>query len=264
MNARTGKIARLSKAIREELNRRLENGERAPAILKWLNELPEIQKLITEQFGGHLIRAQNLSQWRQGGYLDWTRHQLLREQARFTAEQAAELGLDTTGKSISIAEDIATVISAELTIHVRALSAIKNPKQRFRQFRLISRELSRLRRDDQRAIRNQLRRKQSQSTLEPVAENSGTGAPPLSPTLGAPASRRPDAINPDPPKLENSPVQTKRWWGERPRGPRSNRSRGPRTDRNRPPAGVQKLKRAPGRSAQFQPSRHARQRPGLR
>jgi hypothetical protein len=176
---RVGKIARLPKTIREELNRRLENGELAKTILAWLNQLPEVQKLITDQFGGHPIRAQNISQWRAGGYLDWQRHQLLREQTRWTAEQAAELGINTTGASISIAEDIATVISAELALHVHDLGAIKNPKQRFRRFRMLSRELSRLRRDDQRAISNQLRSLKRQPTTEPTEEEQEKSEPPV-------------------------------------------------------------------------------------
>src|SRR6185312_14905685 len=157
MITRTGKIARLPKPIREQLNQRLENGELGTSLVRWLNQLPEVQKIITEQFDAKPIRPQNLSEWRQGGYLDWQRHQLLREQTRWTAEQAAELGLDTSGNSISIAEDIATIMSAELAIHVHALGDIQNPKQRFRQFRHLSHELSRFRRDDQRVLRTQLR-----------------------------------------------------------------------------------------------------------
>jgi len=202
MHTRTGKIARLPKQIREQLNARLENGERGPAILKWLNELPEIQKLITEQFGGHPIRPQNLSQWRNGGYLDWTRHQLLREQTRWTAEQAAELGLDTTGNSISIAEDIATVMSAELAIHVQTMSALKNPNQRFRQFCRLSRELSRLRRDDQRAIRTQLRHPQHRPTLRPNEQNRTTDVSPLNSHPHLPVGR--DSVEPKLPSLSLS------------------------------------------------------------
>src|SRR6185312_12151444 len=121
MNTRTGKIARLPKNIREQINQRLENGERTPTILQWLNDLPKVQKLITEQFGGHPIRQQNLSQWRLGGYIDWTRHQLLREQTRRNSEQALDLAHDTVQESISIAEDIAMIMSAELGLHVQAL-----------------------------------------------------------------------------------------------------------------------------------------------
>ena len=160
MKTRTGKIARLPKPIREQLNQRLENGELGTSLVQWLNQLPEVQKIITEQFAGLPIRPQNLSEWRKGGYLDWLRHQLLREQTRWTAEQSADLESDTGDRTMSIAEDIAMIMSAELALQVQALGEIKNPKERFRQFQHLTRELSRLRRDDQRAIRTHHRRDQ--------------------------------------------------------------------------------------------------------
>jgi hypothetical protein len=153
MNARIGKIARLPKPIREQLNQRLENGESGTSLVAWLNQLPEAQKIITEQFAGKPIRPQNLSEWRKGGYLDWLRHQLLREQTHWVAEQSTDLSADGGPYTISIAEDVAMVLSAELALHVRDLGAITNPSKRFKQFRLLCRELSRLRRDDQRALR---------------------------------------------------------------------------------------------------------------
>src|SRR5438034_1048840 len=137
MKTRIGKIARLPKEIREQLNQRLENGELGTALIMWLNTLPEVQKILAEQFAGQAIRAQNLSQWKNGGYQDWLRHQLLREQTRWTTEQSKDLESDTDANSISIAENVALVMSAELAIHVQALGAITDPKVRFRQFRLL-------------------------------------------------------------------------------------------------------------------------------
>src|SRR6266404_6582034 len=88
MNTHTGKIARLPKAIREQLNRRIEDGEKGKTLVQWLNTLPEIQKIITDQFSGHPIREQNLSEWKKGGYIDWLHHQDFREQVLMTVEQA--------------------------------------------------------------------------------------------------------------------------------------------------------------------------------
>ena len=39
MNARNGKIARLPRQIRDELNERLERSEPGPQLLAWLNAL---------------------------------------------------------------------------------------------------------------------------------------------------------------------------------------------------------------------------------
>ena len=69
MKSRHGKIARLPKIIREQLNRRLENGWRGAKLLKWLNALPEVKEVLCEEFQGRAVSEQNLSQWREGGYL---------------------------------------------------------------------------------------------------------------------------------------------------------------------------------------------------
>ena len=63
--ARSGKIARLRKAVREQLNRRLADGETGPDLVAWLNGLPEVQAVVAAEFVGCPVREQNLSQWRQ-------------------------------------------------------------------------------------------------------------------------------------------------------------------------------------------------------
>ena len=72
---RKGKIARLPDLVREELNRRLLNGERGNKLVLWLNSLPQVQAVLAEEFEGSAIRPQNLSEWKQGGYGDWLRQQ---------------------------------------------------------------------------------------------------------------------------------------------------------------------------------------------
>ena len=68
---RTGKIARLPKAIRDELNRRLDDNELGIRLLDWLNGLPEVQQVLNQDFNGCPINKVNLTHWRQGGFLDW-------------------------------------------------------------------------------------------------------------------------------------------------------------------------------------------------
>jgi len=63
-----GKIGRLPKAIQEQVNRRLEQGERARTLVVWLNALPEVQAVLAAEFAGKPIREQNLSAWRKNGY----------------------------------------------------------------------------------------------------------------------------------------------------------------------------------------------------
>ena len=70
---RNGKIARLPWSIRNELNRRLRDGEEGKRLVEWLNSLPEVQEALQEHFGGRPINEQNLSEWKQGGYEDCLR-----------------------------------------------------------------------------------------------------------------------------------------------------------------------------------------------
>ena len=94
---RTGKIARLPRTLRDQLNQRLHNGEPGVDLVKWLNSLPEVQALLAEHFNGVPISPQNLSEWNNGGFLDWLTTQDLLETARTFAEDAAQLPGFTDG-----------------------------------------------------------------------------------------------------------------------------------------------------------------------
>ena len=71
MRTRKGKIARLPREIRAEINHRLERSEPSPKLLAWLNALPEVRRFIDHDFAGVPISKQNLSEWRQGGFREW-------------------------------------------------------------------------------------------------------------------------------------------------------------------------------------------------
>ena len=92
---RNGKIARLPQAVRNTLNQRLGDGEQGKQLVAWLNELPEVRRVMEAQFQGKPVTEQNLSEWKQGGYQDWLRHQEALEFARTAKEQAQELAEET-------------------------------------------------------------------------------------------------------------------------------------------------------------------------
>ena len=87
---RNGKIARLPRAVRQELNRRLDEGEQGKKLVVWLNDLPGVQAIVAAEFGGKPIREQSLSEWRKGGYRDWLAQQEALEVAGRLGEDAAE------------------------------------------------------------------------------------------------------------------------------------------------------------------------------
>ena len=95
---RTGKIARLPRALRDQLNQRLHNGEPGVDLIKWLNNLPEVQAVLAEHFNGVPISPQNLSEWNHGGFLDWLTTQEVLEDAREFAANTAELPGFTDGE----------------------------------------------------------------------------------------------------------------------------------------------------------------------
>lgn len=113
--ARQGKIARLPEPIREELNKRLRSGTLGPQLLPWLNAQPEVRAVLEEFFQNKDINAQNLSDWRQGGYEEWEkkqdRHHQRIEHTRELAQMSVKLvqaggGNLTDGASAIVAGEI--------------------------------------------------------------------------------------------------------------------------------------------------------------
>ena len=90
--ARTGKIARLPHALRQELNERLRDGLPAVEILQWLNAVPEARDMLARRFDGSPISQDNLSWWRHGGYAGWLEHQQATEALAIMAEAGRGIG----------------------------------------------------------------------------------------------------------------------------------------------------------------------------
>jgi hypothetical protein len=88
---RTGKIARLPQPHRDQLNRRLADGQPANEILPWLNNLPDVRQILAQQFAGRPISPQNLSEWRAGGYQEWRAQQEIFEQLKTVTAEAEKL-----------------------------------------------------------------------------------------------------------------------------------------------------------------------------
>lgn len=147
MKTHTGKIARLPRNIRDELNRRLDQGETAGKILPWLNALPEAQSVLAADFGGGQIKAQNLSNWRQGGYQDWQKQQERRHLVRELAANAQELAADAG--EVEVANHLSAVLAAEFADSARrALGAMTDPAERCVREQEFLLTLARVRRQD--------------------------------------------------------------------------------------------------------------------
>jgi len=171
MTTRIGKIARLPKAVREELNRRLQDGETGGLLLDWLNAQPRVQAVLQQQFGGVPISKQNLSEWRQGGHRDWLRQQDARDLLRQLDEQAADLSEAVHEGDIS--GRLATVLAAELAGAATCLlTETTDPAERWKRLRELLPTLTELRRDEHRAARLRMDREAWEFAMEQHREEA--------------------------------------------------------------------------------------------
>jgi hypothetical protein len=144
--SRIGKIARLPHDIREQLNRRLLEGQSGPEILPWVNELPQCRQMLAQKFGGRPIDDGNLYEWRHGGYEEWLWHEDRRDRLGSAFEHIAKL--DAIGDGSQVAERLGALVAAELAKALGFLDGINDMNDRWFRLREISRELTRFRREN--------------------------------------------------------------------------------------------------------------------
>ena len=114
---RNGKIAQLPRDIRNQLNRRLQDGEPGTRLVEWLNSLPEVQTAQSPKSGENLLNEQDLSEWEQGGYRDWLAQQAALEQVRQLSADVAELKQAGEG---ALTDTLAQFLSAQYVVAAKA------------------------------------------------------------------------------------------------------------------------------------------------
>ena len=137
---RNGKIARLPKHIREELNRKLDDGEKGLKLIEWLNGLPEVQKMLASDFEGRPITSSNLTEWKNGGFLDWQ----ARREAREIIEEWQAEDPDSTPSTELFTSMLMTHYAAAIR-HSNADTA-EEPRERLKRLGKSLREMARLHR----------------------------------------------------------------------------------------------------------------------
>ncbi|HBJ87777.1 MAG TPA: hypothetical protein DDZ88_28755 [Verrucomicrobiales bacterium] len=158
MKARTGKIARLPKAVREQLNQRLADGEQGEALLKWLHSLPEVLEVLVSDFEGRPILKQNLSEWRQGGFRDWEARQERLELVQQLCEEAEEV----QAAASDLPEKLAALLATRFASLMAATAQVKDwskPRQRA-QLMELGEAIAALQRNSQGASRLKLEHEQ--------------------------------------------------------------------------------------------------------
>jgi hypothetical protein len=154
---RTGKIARLPHAIRSELNHRLLEGEPGIRLVQWLNSLPEVRKVLVDEFFGRPVNEQNLTHWKQGGFEDWQRLEDQRALVGALQEEAAALDAQT-GSPLSV-NMLTTHLIAGVARCLREFSAtaLDHP-YKLDSFMTVTRQIAHLQRLQLERDRHQLKR----------------------------------------------------------------------------------------------------------
>jgi hypothetical protein len=154
---RNGKIARLPHAVRERLNRRLQNGEQGKKLVAWLNDLPEVQAVVATEFGGKPIREQNLSEWKQGGYRDWVAQQEALEWAERLREDGAKWDAEDRPP---LTETLALWLAGRYAVATRRFAEMEGAEE-WRLLREMCGDIVELRRGDHSAQRLLLERERA-------------------------------------------------------------------------------------------------------
>lgn len=154
---RNGKIARLPHEIREELNRRMRDGERGKQLLAWLNALPQTIEVVVRDFGGVAVSKQNLCEWRRGGFKEWQARQEL--YGKKVGELAAESNGYAAAAGGQLMDHLATVLGARYAVAFRRWKgpATNDLRSELRTLRGLCQEISVLRRGDHRKAERELR-----------------------------------------------------------------------------------------------------------
>ena len=132
---RTGKIARLPRDIREQINRQLHNGELGTNLVDWLNALTKVQAVLKAEFEGRPISEQNLSEWKAGGYRDWMTQQEALDMIHRLSADTAEL---KEAASELLTDKLAVWLAARYVVVAKSITVTEdgdaNEWRRLREF----------------------------------------------------------------------------------------------------------------------------------
>jgi hypothetical protein len=115
---RRGKIARLPRSIRDQLNVRLDDGQDADQILPWLNDLPEVREVFAKHFDGAPVGPQNLSGWRQGGFQEWLLHRQYLDSAIHMTEHVERLDNEFSNNPYGTYRTLADYMITQISIRM--------------------------------------------------------------------------------------------------------------------------------------------------
>ena len=162
-----GKIARLPQEIREELNRRLADGEPGSSLVRWLNDLPAVREMLARHFGGRGINEPNLCAWRTGGFAERRLREDILNSAHDFAANAKDLNQAIDGR---LTDHLSTVLAVR---YAGALSRRNGDtdqafESKVRVLHGLSRHITKMRRCDQLDARSKLTHEKNARSDQPV------------------------------------------------------------------------------------------------
>jgi hypothetical protein len=143
--SRNGKIARLPGSVREQINRRLENGDNGREIISWLNSNDEVKAVLARDFDGNEINDVNLCQWRKGGYRDWEMQQATLDETHRVVSEGLEL--NKVGQK-ELAEKLAVWLLGRYIVATRKLIENENDPAAWKLLREMCHDVVAFRRGD--------------------------------------------------------------------------------------------------------------------
>jgi hypothetical protein len=141
-----GKIASLPQNLRDQLNRRLDNGEPPHLLARWLNSLPEVQSLLASDFDSQPVSRQNMHQWSRHGFRAWK----MRQQALEFAANYTPTPDQPAATSLSLTDPLIQWLHLNLAAAAQNLVATDStdPDADLRRLRLFAADIVALRRGD--------------------------------------------------------------------------------------------------------------------
>jgi hypothetical protein len=142
---RRGKIARLPRALREEVNRHLLQEQPDQVLLAWLNARPEVRPVLLPYFKDTTVTPQNLSDYRYGSFREWLKKEEQERRTRELAEYAVRIG---AGPGVDLGRASAALLHSQLILLMEPMhsliTAMANGVHMEERIKLICEDMARL------------------------------------------------------------------------------------------------------------------------
>jgi len=189
MKTGNGKIANLPAEIRDELNRRLDDGDPGNELVEWLNSKREVIETMKARFDGSPISEQNLSEWRKRGHQQWLADRMIIEELGGLSEHS-----DAIGKTGIGGEKLLLILTAAYAVLIQNWEITPKDEltNKMAVFRNLTNGVLAVRRGELQAIRIEIARER----LELIQEKRRHVAASSSSRLTASVSSRPRSVAP--------------------------------------------------------------------